>query len=89
MQQVLCVLLSSDIHPSGSVNRLGGPQKVILATSGEIWVEQSPFGVCLPSTNYPGSNCCYLSVIQFYICILFMKYVQYLQKFNANCFVLL
>ena len=41
-----CGLLSSDLCPSGSVNRLGGPKQVILAASGEGWVEQSPLGVC-------------------------------------------
>ena len=42
------MLLSSDIHPSGSVKRLGGPKQVILVASGDGWVEQSPLGVCLP-----------------------------------------
>ena len=51
------MLLSSDIHPSGSVNRLGGPKQVILAASGDGGVEHSPLGICLSSTNYPGSNC--------------------------------
>ena len=41
----MCVLFSSDLSPSGSVNRLGGPKQVILAASGEGWVEQSPLGV--------------------------------------------
>ena len=50
------VLLSSDIHPSGSVNRFGGPKKVILVASGDGWVEQSPLGVCPPSAIYPGSK---------------------------------
>ena len=83
------MLLSSDLHPSGSVNRVGGPKQVILVASGDGWVEQSPFDVCPPYANYPGFNSCYLSVIQFYICILFMKYAQYLQMFNNNCFALL
>ena len=39
--------ISNDLRPSGLVNKLGGPKKVILATSGEGWVEQSPFG-CFP-----------------------------------------
>ena len=30
--------ISSDIHPSGLVNRLGGPKQVILANLGEGWV---------------------------------------------------
>ena len=38
--------ISKDLCPSGSVNRLGGPKQVILATSGEGWVEQSPLVVC-------------------------------------------
>ena len=38
--------ISIDLCPSGSVNSLGGPKQVILATSGEGWVEQSPLGVC-------------------------------------------
>ena len=38
--------ISSDIHPSGSVNGLGGPKEVILVASGEGWVEESPLGVC-------------------------------------------
>ena len=32
--------------PIGSVNRLEGPKQVILAASGEGWLEQSPLGVC-------------------------------------------
>ena len=44
------------ICPSGSVNRLGGPKQVILATSGDGWVEWFPLGVCTPSANYPGSK---------------------------------
>ena len=51
------MLLSSDLRPSGLVNRLGDPKKVILATSGNSWVERSPLGVYPPSINYPGSNC--------------------------------
>ena len=43
--KLLCGLLSSDICPSGLVNRLGGPRKVILDASREGWVEQSPLGV--------------------------------------------
>ena len=53
---VLGVLLSSDLRPSGSVNRLGGIKQVILAASGESWVEWSPLGVCTRSTSYLGSN---------------------------------
>ena len=68
---------------------IGGPKQVILAASGDGWVEQYPLGVCTPSANYPGSNCCYLSVIQFYICISLMKYAQYPQEFNDNRYVLL
>ena len=56
-----------------------------MVASGDGWVEQSPLGVCPPSANYPCSKCCYLSMIQFYICVLFMKYAQ---KFNDNCFLL-
>ena len=37
--KLLCGILSSDLHPSGSVNMLEGPKKVILAASGEGWVE--------------------------------------------------
>ena len=44
--KLLCGFLSSDIHPSGSVNMLGGPKQVILPPLGEGWVEQSPLGVC-------------------------------------------
>ena len=68
------MLLSSDHRSSGSVNRLEVPKQVILDASGDGWVEQSPLRVFPPYANYPGSNYCYLSVIQFYICILFMKY---------------
>ena len=57
LQQDLCVLLSSDLCPSGSLNRLGGPKQVILAASRDGWVEQSPLGVCPPFANYLGSNC--------------------------------
>ena len=57
LQQDLCVLLSSDLCPSGSLNRLGGPKQVILAASGDGWVEQYPLGVCPSFANYPGSNC--------------------------------
>ena len=45
-RKLLCGLLSNDLRPSGSVNMLGGPKKVILVASGEGWVEQSPLGVC-------------------------------------------
>ena len=45
------------LRPSGSMNKLGGPKKVILAASGGGWVEWSPLGVCPPSANYPGSKC--------------------------------
>ena len=44
--KLLCGLLSNDLRPSGSVNMLGGLNQVILAASGEGWVEQSPLGVC-------------------------------------------
>ena len=53
--KLLCVVLSSDLCPSGSVNRLEDPKKVTLAASGEGWVEQSPVGVCPLSKFYPGS----------------------------------
>ena len=43
--KLLCELLSSDLHPSGSMNKLGGPKKVFLVAPGEGWVEQSPLGV--------------------------------------------
>ena len=43
--KLLCGLLSNDLRPSGLVNKLGGPKKVILVASGEGWVEQSPLGV--------------------------------------------
>ena len=45
-KKLLCGLLSSDLHPSGLVNRIGGSKQVILASSGEGWVEQYPLGVC-------------------------------------------
>ena len=54
--------ISSDIHPSGLVNRIGGPKQVILFASRDGWVEHSPLGVCTPSANYPASNCLYLSM---------------------------
>ena len=57
LQQVLCVLLSSDLLPSGTVNRLGGPKKKILVPSEDGWMEQSPLGVCPLSANYLGFNC--------------------------------
>ena len=56
-------ILNSDLRPSGSVNRLGGPKKEILATSGEGWVEQSPLGVCPLLQNFPHSNSFYALVI--------------------------
>ena len=34
-----------NIRPSGLVNRIGGPKKVILVASKEDWVERSPLGV--------------------------------------------
>ena len=37
--------ISSDLRPSGLVNKLEGPKNVFLAASGEGWVEQSPLGV--------------------------------------------
>ena len=43
------------IHPSGSVNRLGGPKKVTLASLGEGWVQQSLVGFCPLSTFCQGS----------------------------------
>ena len=60
--KLLCGILSSDLRPSGSVNRIRGPKQVILVASRDGWVEQSPLVVCPPSTNYPGSNCLYLSM---------------------------
>ena len=50
------VLLSSDFCPSGLVNMLWGPKKLILASSGDGWVKESPLGVSPPTTNYPGSK---------------------------------
>ena len=49
-------IFSSDLRPSGSVNRLGGPKQVILSSLGECWVEKSPLGVSSFSTTHPGSN---------------------------------
>ena len=69
---MLCALLSSDLHPSGSVNRLKGPNQVILATSGDGWLEQTPLGVCPPSTNYPGSN----SLLFLHVIIINMHFVS-------------
>ena len=43
--KLLCGLLSSDLFPSGLLIRLRGRKQVILAASGEGWVEQSPLGV--------------------------------------------
>ena len=54
--KLLCEILSSDLRPSGSMNRLGGTKQVILAASGEGWMEQSHLGVCSLLQNYPGSN---------------------------------
>ena len=45
--KLLCKLLSNDIHPSGPANKIGGPKQVIVAASGEGWVEQSSLGVFL------------------------------------------
>ena len=41
-----CGILSRDLRPSGSVNRLGGLKQVKLDASEEGWVEQSPLSVC-------------------------------------------
>ena len=46
--KLLCVLFSSDLHPSGSVNMLEGPKQVILAASRDGWVEPSPLVVFPP-----------------------------------------
>ena len=54
--KLLCGLLSSDICPSGLVNRLGGPKQVMLLSSGEGWVEQSPLGVFPLFSYHPGST---------------------------------
>ena len=64
--KLLCELLSSDLHPSGSVNRIRGHKKVILAASGEGWVEQSPLGVCPLFANLPR-----FYVVLFYLCYSF------------------
>ena len=37
--KLLCGILSSVVHPSGLVNRLGVPKQVILAALGEGWEE--------------------------------------------------
>ena len=67
------MLLSSDLRPSGLVNTIRGPKKVILVALGDGWVEQSHLGVCSPSENYLGSKLFfYLSVILFYTCICFV-----------------
>ena len=58
-----CGVLYSVVHPSGLVNRLGGPKQVILAALGEGWVEQSPLGVCPLLQNYPHSISFYALVI--------------------------
>ena len=52
--------VTQHIHPSGSVNRLGGPKQVILVTSGDGWEERSPLGGCSPSSFYLGSKLFYL-----------------------------
>ena len=39
LQRLLCVLLSSNIHPSGLVNMLGGPKQVIFTALEDGWVE--------------------------------------------------
>ena len=44
--KLLCGLLSIDLLPSGSMNRLEGPKQVILVTLEEGLVEQSLLGVC-------------------------------------------
>ena len=54
--KLMYVLLSSDIHPSGLVKRVGGLKQVILVASGEGWVEQSLLGVSPFSATHPGSN---------------------------------
>ena len=64
--KLLCGILSSDLCPSGSLNRIGVPKQVISDASGEDWVEQSPLGVCPLLQNYLGSNCYYVLVIEFY-----------------------
>ena len=51
LQQVMYVLLSSDLRPSGLANRLRGPKQVILAASRDGWVERSPLGVCPSSAK--------------------------------------
>ena len=47
--------VTQHLRPSGSLNRLGGPKKVILAASRDGWEERSPLGGCPPCAFYPGS----------------------------------
>ena len=65
------MLLYSDIRPSGSVNRLGGPKQEFLAASGDNWVEWSPLGVCPPSTIIQFPNCL-LFICDLIICLYFV-----------------
>ena len=86
---MLCVLLSSDIHPNGSVNMLGGPKQVILDASGDGWVERSPLGVFPPSTSYPGYKLFVIYLwFKFYICILLIKVCVESTSFNGNYSIL-
>ena len=65
------MLLSSNIRPSGPVNKIGGPKQVILAASGDGWVEQTPLVVCPPSANYLGYN----NFLYTYSLIMYMYFV--------------
>ena len=58
--------IAQHIRPSGSVNKIRGPKKVILASSGNGWVEWSPLVGC-PSFEKLSkvSIVCSLSVILF------------------------
>ena len=60
--KLLCGILSSDIRPSGSVNRIDSPKQVILFAPGDGWVTVS-FGCFPPSAYYTGSNSHYLFVM--------------------------
>ena len=79
LQRVLCVLLHNNTRSSVSVNRLEGPKQVILAASGDSWMEQSPLGVC------PLLHIIQVLTVVIYLwfnsmsVFLFRKYAQWLQ----------
>ena len=59
------MLLHNNIHPSGSVNKFGGPKQVIRDASGDGWVEWSPLGGCPSSAFYPSSKTILLIICEF------------------------